>query len=221
MPDEANTTDDRREAWRELITFIETNGVPDHARGYYLPDRLGVRGRLADLHLRATESGGYNFVRAIPLPGRGFVDADPETPEYHAVAAYESIRKLDGRFHVTVGAMDHLRRAAWGSDASPARHGPDFRSVHWYGKDHSFTRNQAACVRVLWQAWEQDTPDVGDQKLIQVTDAGDKQRLRDVFKNNAAWGTMIIPGKYRDTRRLAEPLRKKRDSREIPASPPT
>jgi hypothetical protein len=43
---------------------------------------------------------------------------------------------------------------AIGLTRSPSRHGPDFRSVHWFGQDFSFTAKQAACVRILWAAWE-------------------------------------------------------------------
>lgn len=93
-----------------------------------------------------------------------------------------------------------------------ARHSPDFRSVHWYGTDYTFTPNQAACVELLWHAWEQGTPELGDGHILGTTKAGDRQRLRDVFKNCPAWGTMIVRGAHRDTVKLLPP-----DSHEIPA----
>lgn len=35
-----------------------------------------------------------------------------------------------------------------------ARHSSDFRSVHWYGTDYTFTKEQARVVEQLWQEWE-------------------------------------------------------------------
>ena len=90
--------------------------------------------------------------------------------------------------------------AAGGSNAYSA----DFRSVKWYGTPYSFTPNQASVVRAMWQAWEQGTPDVSDGYLLEVADSN-ADRLDLVFRGCAAWGTMIVRGKTKGTRRLAEP----------------
>jgi hypothetical protein len=82
-----------------------------------------------------------------------------------------------------------------------ARHSPDFRSVHWYGKDYAFTASQAACVRVLWAAWETRTPDVG-QETILVEAGAESKRLSHIFKRHPAWGTMIQPGRTKGAFRL-------------------
>ena len=37
-------------------------------------------------------------------------------------------------------------------------HSDDFRSVFWYGISYVFTPTQAACIRVLWEAWERRLP---------------------------------------------------------------
>lgn len=83
------------------------------------------------------------------------------------------------------------------------RHSADFQSVHWYGQDYSFTPLQAACVRVLWEHWEEGTPIVGQQTILDKADSAGN-RLRDIFRKNqvshAAWGTMIVQvakGRYR------------------------
>jgi hypothetical protein len=77
---------------------------------------------------------------------------------------------------------------------SPARHSPDFRSVHWYGTDYTFNEAQAAIVAVLWEAWENGTPDVGHRTLLDKAKVA-YDRLPDVFKvkgeSHPAWGTMI------------------------------
>jgi hypothetical protein len=91
----------------------------------------------------------------------------------------------------------------------PARHTGDFRSVHWYGRKYSFTRTQAECVRFLWAAWKNGTPEVGQHYLLQEAKS-DQSRLQDVFKRKGkrhpAWGTMIVPSRTnKGTCRLQEP----------------
>jgi hypothetical protein len=75
----------------------------------------------------------------------------------------------------------------------PARHSVDFRAVHWYGTDYSFTEAQAAVVAILWGAWDNGTPDVGHRTLLQQ--ACLEGRLVDVFKDKGkyhpALGAMI------------------------------
>ena len=95
--------------------------------------------------------------------------------------------------------------AAPSSEAKPgependARHSLDFASVDWYGTPFTFTTNQAACVRVLWEAWKNKTPVIGGLTIIDAAgvDRSD-ERLDLVFRDNLAWGTMIVsPSKGR------------------------
>jgi hypothetical protein len=78
---------------------------------------------------------------------------------------------------------------------SKTRHGPDFRSVDWCGREYPFTKAQAACVKVLWEAWENGTPEVGNYTILQAAKS-EQSRLQDVFKQRGkmhpAWGTMIV-----------------------------
>jgi len=83
-------------------------------------------------------------------------------------------------------------------------HGSDFRDVTWHGTKHIFTPKQAACVSVLWKAWEQGNPFIADGTVLQKAGVGDKQRLRDVFRNHPAWGTMIVRGPQQDLHGLHE-----------------
>lgn len=87
-------------------------------------------------------------------------------------------------------------------------HGPDFRSVSWYGTEYSFTGNQAACVKILWEAWEKGLSDVGKDYILCEIES-DASRLRDVFKQgrelHPAWNTMIMPGKSQGSYRLSSP----------------
>ncbi len=87
---------------------------------------------------------------------------------------------------------------------SPTRHSPDFRSVHWYGVDYTFTSSQAAVVKVLWDAWENGTPDVSTSYLMESADLL-SNRLVDTFRNNSAWGTLVVDGATKGSKRLADP----------------
>jgi hypothetical protein len=86
----------------------------------------------------------------------------------------------------------------------PARPSPDFRSVHWYGTVYAFTATQAAIVTLLWKAWENGTPDVGADTLLETVDA-ETSRLVDIFRDHPAWGTMIVDGQTKGSKRLAGP----------------
>ena len=88
-----------------------------------------------------------------------------------------------------------------------ATHSIDFRSVCWYGTNLSFTGQQAAVVKILWEAWRHETPDVGDATLLEES-GSESKRLRDVFKNHSAWDTMIVPGETKGAHRLVEPAKK-------------
>jgi hypothetical protein len=91
----------------------------------------------------------------------------------------------------------------------PARHSADFRSVHWYGKDYTFTPTQAACVKLLWGANENGTPELGqDTILLHPTVEAGASRLRDVFKGHPAWDLLIVKGTTQGAYRLAEPPKK-------------
>lgn len=71
-------------------------------------------------------------------------------------------------------------------------HSTDFRSIRWFGVLYTFTTTQAACVKVLWQNWEQGTPVISEVTILdEAGSAG--HRLRDVFDkgNHPALGTMI------------------------------
>jgi len=84
-----------------------------------------------------------------------------------------------------------------------SRHSEDFRSVHWFGADYQFTASQAACIEVLWQAWEAGTPELGQEFIVTEIDV-QSERLVDLFKGHPAWGKMIVPGSTKGAYRLEE-----------------
>jgi len=104
----------------------------------------------------------------------------------------------------------------------------DYRSVKWFGTSYTFTKSQAACVKLLWEAWKADTPELNG--LTVVADAKvDQCRLVDVFKSKGkmhpAWGTMIVPGGTKGTYRLNDdpavvPKSRRKRSRKTPRKTP-
>ena len=85
-------------------------------------------------------------------------------------------------------------------------HGDDYRSVYWYGTDYSFTANQAAVVKVLWEHWQRGAPEVGDATLLKAVDhEAPPPRLNVLFRGHSAWGCMIVEGQTRGSHRLQEP----------------
>jgi transcriptional regulator with XRE-family HTH domain len=93
-------------------------------------------------------------------------------------------------------------------------HGPDYRSVSWCNEQFSFTRKQAECVRILWEAHRNGAPDVDQRTIlgeVESSMADDaKPRLRRLFKSRGklhpAWDRFIVKGAASGTFRLIFPL---------------
>jgi hypothetical protein len=83
-------------------------------------------------------------------------------------------------------------------------HSDDFRSVVWFGTPYSFTSKQAACVKILWEHWERNVPEVGGAYVLEEAgSAGD--RLDHIFRDHPAWGRMIVLGNTKGAYRLNQP----------------
>jgi hypothetical protein len=81
------------------------------------------------------------------------------------------------------------------SSGEQARHSPDFRTAHWFGRDYRFTTAQALVVKRLWQAWEADEGEVGLADLLTAAES-DSDRLDNLFRDgqgrmHPAWEFMI------------------------------
>ncbi len=109
-------------------------------------------------------------------------------------------RLYPGTIERTVTESNTPKQAA----QSPSRHSADFRSVLWHGTNFSFTKMQAGIVKVLWEARDGGTPDVGAETLLEAVDAK-ASRLVDVFRDNSAWGTFIVDGSTKGAKRIADP----------------
>lgn len=86
--------------------------------------------------------------------------------------------------------------------SSTLPHSPDFRSVSAHGGEFGFTAQQAPVVKLLYEAYENGTPDVGQVFILSELGLPGTQ-LRDLFRHSEAWGTLIISGSTRGTFRLS------------------
>jgi hypothetical protein len=84
--------------------------------------------------------------------------------------------------------------------------GPNYRSANWYDQPYSFSPREAEIVEILAEAYDAGVPDVDAGALLGLSNderraKGKKEsyahRVRDIFRDNPAWGTMIVPGKGR------------------------
>ena len=62
----------------------------------------------------------------------------------------------------------------------------------------------ASSDETLWEAWEQDTPEVGGAYILE-TIGTIAAKFTDLFKNHTAWNSMIIGGETKGSYRLNEP----------------
>ena len=117
----------------------------------------------------------------------------------------KSVEVIDEWF---IAPADQMGICEPSSESHPA-HSPDYRSVNWFGREFTFTSTQAACVKVLWEASKNKTPDVGGHTVLESVDVH-SIRLDHVFRSNGriphpAWGVMIVVGETKGSYRLAPP----------------
>jgi len=106
---------------------------------------------------------------------------------------------VEPRSRSGTGPGDRANVAGTGHEGTVGRrHGPDFRSVSWDGHTYTFSPTQAACVKVLWTAYDNGTPEVGETTILEEA-GSDGSKLRDVFKSgktfHPAWRKMIVQGR--------------------------
>lgn len=174
--------------------------------------QLGTLGRasLVFLLLPANDSGAAGLAGSLP--------SDRGVPPIVVMPPSVSIRTLPRSFdgvllaRLTSGGFgteptfaDLIRAAPPEGFIEPVpgfRHSADFRSAKWSGQPYSFTPQQAQVVEMLLGAYLNDTPDLGQGYLLDRigTTAGE---LRFTFRDNAAWGTLVVNGGTRGAFRLA------------------
>lgn len=119
-------------------------------------------------------------------------------------------------FYVVHGALEEGKRTAIKHTEKllcECRNSDDFTSVVWYGKEYTFNKTQALCVKYLWEQWENGTPSLSEKTIgDKIGSASENYRIISTFRINGkthpAWGVMIrTDGK--GTFKLAEPHQEK------------
>jgi hypothetical protein len=144
------------------------------------------------------EPPGSGLRAYIVCPESGRVKVDPQRMRRWEIVANEPEAS-------TTGKSDAVRRPIRGS---PQRthprflHSPDFRSVNLDGHEHSLTGRQAQVVEFLYEMHQNKTPEVSQSLLLEHIESKYTE-LRYVFKDNPAWGTLVVPGRTKGTVRLS------------------
>lgn len=82
------------------------------------------------------------------------------------------------------------------------KHSEDYSSVSLNGKPFTLTPRQAQVIQLLHAAYENGTPEIGSQFILEKIESPNS-RLRDTFKSNPdAWKTLIKAGAKKGTVRL-------------------
>ena len=84
---------------------------------------------------------------------------------------------------------------------SEIRFSPRYRSVYWRGETFAFSATQAKAFGVLLACWIDGVPDVPGDYLLATIDS-DAENLCDLFRQHAAWNSIIVKGSTKGTRRL-------------------
>lgn len=122
-------------------------------------------------------------------------------------------QELNIRFRENDSAVDNkmepyeLQQTANEQNASQVRENnfkfsPDFRSVSLRGQSFTLTSRQAQVVEILYNAYLQGPPDIGQDYILEKL-GSPTSRLRDTFRSRKeAWGVLIIKGNSPGTYRL-------------------
>jgi sugar/nucleoside kinase (ribokinase family) len=99
---------------------------------------------------------------------------------------------------------DQHQSVLW--DGKEVTFAPDFRSGLWDGQEMTFTPTQAGVISILWDALQKRTPELS-QKHVLIKAGSDAKRIKDLFRDHKAWGTLIQQGATKGTVRLGRPAR--------------
>lgn len=123
-----------------------------------------------------TDTSGENVDLAIQTLGRLQASAT-DAAVAHSQPPYANCLRAEAELAIREGK---------------ATHSVDFASVWWFGTYYEFTPLQAGVVSVLWAAWENGAPGVGQPHLLRHAGAPPTIRLANIFHTSKAWGEMIV-----------------------------
>jgi len=82
------------------------------------------------------------------------------------------------------------------------KHSDDFRAIRFCDKDYTLTSRQAQVVQFLNSAHRQGEIAISQDRILEELGTNNS-RLRDTFKGCELWGTLILSGEKKGTRRLS------------------
>ncbi len=200
--------------------FVCTHEVGDPVPLMVALDRINTIARWFELHVSMDTGAAIrcqlkliDMCRTAMSTARHFWDTlkvrlkNSSLDIAHAVEQTEgdhawSMELWEGDLHGHVEALTNMLDDL---DANPDRrfvgtreeykectHSPDFASVRWYGVHLTFRAGQQAkAVNVLWQGWENGTPEVSQDEIKRQIGAADSFRMDKLFKDSPALGVMI------------------------------
>lgn len=80
-------------------------------------------------------------------------------------------------------------------------HTDDYRSIRYRGNEHSLTARQATVVKLLHEALLSGYPLVAKARLLSAIES-ETSAVKDIFKGNQLWNTLISPAASRGFYRL-------------------
>ncbi len=195
----------------------QTDNYPKELAAASVQQWLDLCDKVCRANLGADQLSADGSFRERAEKFRRYTAADCEILRTHLVDLLrethppDQLKKLKAVWEVVAA---HLRTnlaavsfADHDAKGKEPRHSIDFRSVDWFGTLYHFTPAQAVVVKVLWEAWENGTPDVGGETLTDAA-GSDKGRLVDLFKSEGkphkAWGAIIVSGETKGSYRLQE-----------------
>ena len=174
--------------------------------------QLGTIGRasLVFLVLPANDSAAVELAGSLPsergIPPIAIMPPGASMrPRTHSFDGVTLTQLTSGGFGTEPSFGELIRATPTAGFIEPVpgfRHSVDFRSAVWNGQRYSFTPQQAQVVEMLLDAYLNDTPDLGQGYLLDRIGTTASE-LRFTFRDNAAWGTLVVNGGTRGAFRLA------------------
>jgi hypothetical protein len=79
----------------------------------------------------------------------------------------------------------------------------NFQSISFNKEPYTLNKRQAIIVKTLYEAYQNNTPEVSTQTLSDLLEPNDKANsIPDIFKNHPAWNILIVSGKQKGSYRL-------------------
>jgi hypothetical protein len=116
-------------------------------------------------------------------------------------------RSIDLRLAASGAHESHAQKSAKSREGVESKsttftHSPDYRSVAVRGKTYGLTSRQAQMIQILHEAYENETPDVGIDNILESLETPNG-RWQDTFKSNSnARKALVTSGSRKGTLRL-------------------